>query len=129
MKWPPQWSTLLKRWVPCQFGAIGMEASRFVRTVNCITSRIPRRGGGRRLRQLAEPEPVPLVVVTGLVRDERVEIRSVLRLDTGPTPVGRRLKGTSAELLDEHGEVIERAPLRWMSTQASCGCGCVARGL
>jgi hypothetical protein len=78
---------------------------------------------GRRIGQLAEPDPVPLVVLTGIVREDQLEIRSVLRLVSGPTPVGRRVHGTVAELLDEQGDVLERAPLRWAALEATCG-GC-----
>ncbi len=78
---------------------------------------------GRRVRHLTEPDPVPLIVVTGRVRNDRVDVRSVLRLETGPTLAGERLPGIMVELLDEQGEVLERAPLRRMGAQASCGCG------
>jgi hypothetical protein len=78
---------------------------------------------GRRISQLAESDSVPLVVVSGHVRDDSVEIRSVLRLETGPAPSGEALRGTMVELLDELGGVLERAPLRRMAAQASCRCG------
>jgi hypothetical protein len=75
------------------------------------------------MRRVTEPDPVPLVVVTGVMRDDRIEIGSVLRLETGPTPGGERLEGTYVELLDGEGNRLERAPLRLMAVQASCGCG------
>lgn len=78
---------------------------------------------GRRVRQLTEPDPVPLIVVTGQLRDDRVDVGSVLRVETGSTLAGERLQGTMVELLDEQGEVLERAPLRRLAAQASCGCG------
>jgi hypothetical protein len=78
---------------------------------------------GRRIGQLAEPDPVPLVVVSGHIHDDRVNIRSVLRLETGSTTSGELLRGTMVELLNERGRVLERAPLRRMVSQASCGCG------
>ena len=59
-----------------------------------------------------EADRVPLVVVTGVIQDDRIEIRSVMRLEIGPTPGGERLEGTMIGLLDEAGEVLERAPLR-----------------
>lgn len=84
----------------------------------------PRPPWVRRRVQLMEPlEPVPLVVITGFVQGDRIDIRSVLRLETAPTPTGKHLGQTTAELLDEHEIVIERASLRWMAAQASCGCG------
>jgi hypothetical protein len=78
---------------------------------------------GRRVIQLAEPDPVAMIVLTGHIRDGQVDIRSVLRLKTGPTLVGERLHGIAVELLDAQGQVLGRAPLRRMMAQA-CGCGC-----
>jgi hypothetical protein len=78
---------------------------------------------GRRIRLLTEPDPEPLLVVTGHLRNGHVDFRSVLRLETGATPVGEPLQGLMVELLDEHGEVLERTPLRGITTEASCGCG------
>ena len=78
---------------------------------------------GRQMRRVPDPDPVPLVIVTGLIRDERIEIDSVLRLTTGPATGGTRLEGTSVELLDEQGNVLERSPLRKMNVWACCECG------
>lgn len=84
---------------------------------------------GRRLRLLAEPDPVPLVVLTGLLENDRLEFRSVLQLRTGPVASGCQVTGTIAELLDETGEVLERIPLLRVSLQAGgCGCGCGGGG-
>ncbi|MGH6636376.1 MAG: hypothetical protein ACRED0_09690 [Gammaproteobacteria bacterium] len=79
---------------------------------------------GRRVRELVQADSIPLVVVTGLLRDDRLEIRSVLCIQTGPTATGRQVLGTAVELLDEQGQVIERAPLLRVALHASCGCGC-----
>jgi len=65
-----------------------------------------------------------MIVLTGFIHDNRIEINSVLRLETGPTLSGERLRGTVVELLDGQGQVLGRAPLRRMVSQASCGCGC-----
>ena len=78
---------------------------------------------GRQMRRVPDPDPVPLVIVTGLIRDERIEIDSVLRLTTGPATGGTRPEGTSVELLDEQGNVLERSPLRKMNVWACCECG------
>jgi hypothetical protein len=68
-----------------------------------------------RMRQLAEPDPVPLVVLTGRVYDDEVEIHSVLRLQAGPASAGEPLRGTTVEMLNKRGEVLARAPLRRMA--------------
>jgi hypothetical protein len=81
------------------------------------------------MRRLAEPDPEPLIVVSGLLGDDdRIEIHSVLRLDTGPTPDGEPLGGVHAELLDERGAVLARAPVMGVAVQPSCGCGGGAGG-
>lgn len=72
---------------------------------------------------LAEPDPIPLIVVTGTLRDDHIEIRSLMRLETGPAAGGERIAGTFVELLDANYGVLQRVPLRRMATQASCGYG------
>ena len=78
---------------------------------------------GRRINVLVNPDPVRLVVVTGVLRDEKIDIRSVLRIETRPTQSGERIPGTFVELLDANFSVLQRVPLRRMITYASCGCG------
>lgn len=79
--------------------------------------------GGRRVHMVREPDPVRLIVVTGMLHADGIEIRSVMRLETGPTANGERIADTVVELLDANFGVLQRAPLRRMTTQASC-CGC-----
>lgn len=79
---------------------------------------------GPQIHRRAEPDPEPLVVLTGVVEDERVDVRSVLRLETGPIAAGQRLEGVFAELLDAEGVVLARAAMRRMATYAGGGCGC-----
>ena len=79
---------------------------------------------GRKVIQLEQPDPVAMIALTGFIHDNRVEINSVLRLETGPTLSGERLRGMVVELLDNQGQVLGRAALRRMASQASCGCGC-----
>jgi hypothetical protein len=79
---------------------------------------------GRQVHIMREPDPVRLIVVTGMLHADHIEIRSVMRLETGPTANGERIAGTFVELLDANAAVLQRAPLRRMATQASCGCGC-----
>jgi hypothetical protein len=84
----------------------------------------PGFGVGRRVREVAQPKPVPLVAVMGSLRDDELEIRSVLRIETGPVSVGHDVAGTAVELLDKQGEVMERASLRRVGLHPGCGCGC-----
>lgn len=77
---------------------------------------------GRQVHVVREPDPVWLIVVTGMLHDDHIEIRSVMRLETGPTASGERIAGAVVELLDANLGVLQRAPLRRMATQASCGC-------
>ena len=80
---------------------------------------------GPPVQQVIEQEPVALVVLTGVLHDEHIEVRSVLRLETGPTAAGARLEGVVAELLDEDGAVLERTAVRHLTTHAGgAGCGC-----
>jgi hypothetical protein len=75
------------------------------------------------VRTLADPDPVPLFVVTGLLKNDEVEIRNVFRLTTGPAASGRQVPKTSVELLDREGRVLARAPLLRVPLHA-CACGC-----
>lgn len=84
----------------------------------------PPPGVGRRIETLVRPDPVPLVILTGMLRDEELEVRSVLRLGGTPIGTGAAVRGARLELLDARGEVIDRAPLRSVAMQPSCGCGC-----
>jgi hypothetical protein len=77
----------------------------------------------RQIRLLREADPVRLIVVTGILHADHIEIRSVIRLITGPAANGERIEGTSVELLNANSEVVHRTSLRRMATQASCGCG------
>ncbi|MDP2621626.1 MAG: hypothetical protein Q8P46_15880 [Hyphomicrobiales bacterium] len=83
---------------------------------------------GRQVHFVREPDPVRLIVVTGMLHADHIEIRSVMRLETGPTANGERIPDTFVELLDANLNVLQRAPLRRMATQASCGCGCGCGG-
>lgn len=70
-----------------------------------------------------EPDPVRLIVVSGMLGEHDIEIRSVMRLETGPTANGQRIPGAFVELLDANMGVVSRTALRRLATQASCGCG------
>lgn len=83
---------------------------------------------GRRVHVVREPDPVRLLVVSGMLHADQIEIRSVLRLETGPTANGERIAGAFVELLDANYGVLQRVPLRSMATQANCGCGCGGDG-
>lgn len=83
---------------------------------------------GRQVHVVREPDPVRLIAITGMLHEDRIEIRSVLRLETGPTVNGERIPGAFVELLDANYSVLQRVPLRSMATQANCGCGCGGGG-
>ena len=74
-----------------------------------------------------EADPVQLIVVSGILHTDRIEILSVLRLVTGPTAHGERIAGAFVEVLNANAAVLQRVPLRRMATQA-CGCGCGGGG-
>ena len=78
---------------------------------------------GRRIHILQEPDPVRLIVVTGILDQNRIEVGSILRLQTGPVVSGHRIPGAFAEALDGNGAVLQRAAVRRLRTHA-CGCGC-----
>ncbi len=78
---------------------------------------------GRRVNVLVDPNPSRMIVVTGVLRDERIDVRSVLRLDTRSTQSGNRIPDTFVELRDANFRVLQRVPLRQMTLHASCGCG------
>ena len=81
----------------------------------------PWVGRAKYLRR--EPDPVRLIVVSGMLREHDIDIRSVMRLETGPTPNGERIPGAFVELLNANMGVVSRTALRRLTTQASCGCG------
>lgn len=112
----PQWVTAARNSLPPYF------EERFRDPIPHHIPDPPPPWVGRRVHELAEPAPVPLVIVTGLLRNDMLEIRSVLRVQTGPTAVGQRITGTTVELLDEQGQVIDRAPLLRVALHATCGC-------
>jgi len=81
------------------------------------------------LTRLFRPEPEPLVVLTGVVRDDRLEVNSLLRLETRAVATGTQVLGTTVELLNEDGIVIGQTPLRQIEGRAcGCGCGCTEQG-
>lgn len=78
---------------------------------------------GRRIHVLQEPDPVRLIVVTGILDQNRIEMGSVWRLRTGPVVSGQRISAAFAEALDGNGAVLQRTAVRLLRTHA-CGCGC-----
>ncbi len=80
---------------------------------------------GRSVHLLADPDPVPLIVLLGRVQDGVIDMQRVLRLETRSTATGQRLQGAIAEAIDSDGRIVARAPVRWHSAQAcgSCSCG------
>ena len=74
-----------------------------------------------------EADPVQLIVVSGILHADHIDILSVLRLVTGPTANGERIPGAFVEVLSANAVVLQRTPLRRMATQA-CGCGCGGGG-
>ena len=72
-----------------------------------------------------EVDPSPLISIIGVLHSEReLEITSVMRVETRPEPVGGRLSSLTAMLLDFEGQVIARAPVHELRSQAQdCGCG------
>ena len=83
---------------------------------------------GRRIPRTVEPDPVQLVS-PGSSTVKQIDVRSVLRLETGPTAAGERIERTTVELLDDDGNVAEqRVPLRRIATYAGRGCGCSGEG-
>lgn len=78
---------------------------------------------GQGLRLFGQSDPVPLIVLTGWLRDDRIEIRTVQRLRTRSTTVGNEIPGVTVQLLNEQGQVIERAPLLHIAMRASGGFG------
>jgi len=80
---------------------------------------------GRRIHILQEPDPVDLIVVTGILDQSRIEVGSLLRLQTGPSVSGQRIPSAFAESLDANGAVLQRAAVRRLRTHA---CGCTCRG-
>ena len=81
----------------------------------------PWVGRSKYLRR--EVDPVRLIAVSGVLLSDSIEIRSVIRLTTGPTSNGQRIPGAFVEVLDANLRVLQRTPLRRLTTRA-CGCGC-----
>ena len=77
----------------------------------------------RRFGDLANP-PARYFVLTGLLRDERIEVRSALRLETRMSSDAVAIQGAFAELLDGRGQTLERVPVVALPLQACGKCGC-----
>jgi hypothetical protein len=76
-----------------------------------------------RWKYLREVDPSPVISIIGVLYSEReLEVTSVMRVDTRPTPIGGRRSGLNAVLLDAEGKVIARAPVHELRSQADCGC-------
>jgi len=72
------------------------------------------------IHERIEVAPVPSIVVTGSLSDGRIDIRSVLRIDTNP---GTGAVGAERlEILGANGDVIGRGPLLH-SPVGACGSG------
>jgi hypothetical protein len=75
-----------------------------------------------------EVDPVPLISIIGVLHSEReLEITSVMRVETRPSPVAGRRSGLDAMLLDAEGNVLAQAPVHELRSQAG-GCGCGEHG-
>jgi hypothetical protein len=76
-------------------------------------------------KYLREVDPSPLISIIGVLHSEReLEITSVMRVETRPEPLGGRRSGLTAMLLNDEGQVIARAPVHELRSQAAdCGCG------
>lgn len=71
-----------------------------------------------------EVDPAPLISIIGVLHSEReLEVRSVMRVETRPAAIGGRRSGLDAMLLDGEGNVLARAPVHELRSQADCGCG------
>lgn len=86
------------------------------------------------VHEASRAELKPAIVVSGLLQDGKLEVRSVLRLDAF---VGGGIAGEERlEILDSNGEVVSAGALRHQPLSAcgngcgcghgasSCGCGC-----
>src|SRR5262249_39332027 len=80
------------------------------------------------LTRLVELDPEPLIVLTGIWRDNELDVRSMLRIETRAVTVGVPVHGTTVEVLDGEAKVIRRSPLRVVATRAACGCSCGCKG-
>jgi len=78
---------------------------------------------GRQIHFVPEPDPVRSIVVTGILDQHRIEVGSVLRVDTVPGSGARTVPDTFVEALDANNAVLQRTPLLRLRTHA-CGCGC-----
>lgn len=81
----------------------------------------------RRLFENIAVNPEPLIMITGFIKYDQIEIVSVIRLKTRPALTGKKLEGTVAELLDGNNKIIHRGVVQWMTGQP-CGCGCSGHG-
>jgi hypothetical protein len=73
-------------------------------------------------------EPGPLITVIGVLDfDGAVSVLSVVRVATRPLAGGEWATGLTAELLDAAGQVIAKAPVQAVASQAR-GCGCSGHG-
>lgn len=91
---------------------------------------IPDPGWDRRwFQDLADP-PVKYFVLTGLFLNERIEVRSALRLETRTSGGALAVEGAFAELLDGSGQTLERVPVVRLPLQAcgNCAPGCKCGG-
>ena len=71
-----------------------------------------------------EVDPQPLISIIGVLHSEReLEITSVMRVETRPASLEGKQSGLDAMLLDAEGNVLSRAPVRELRSQAGCGCG------
>lgn len=73
--------------------------------------------------------PEPLISIIGVMRSEReLEITSVMRLETGPVPVGGRPTEMTAALLGDQGETLAEVAVQELRSQAQGGYGCGGGG-
>jgi hypothetical protein len=78
-----------------------------------------------RWNYVREVEPMPLISIIGVLHSDReLEITSVMRVEARPEPIGGRESELTAMLLDAEGQVLARAPVHELRSQAdACGCG------
>ncbi len=82
---------------------------------------------GIRLFDRKEADLQRYLVITGFIRQDQVEIKSVLKIETRQSFSGRKLEGFTVELLNANNQVIQRSPLLNLVAHA-CGCGCSGEG-
>ena len=83
---------------------------------------VPDPGWDRRRDQELVAPLAPRFVISGIFRDEQIEVHSVLRLETRPSHGAIRLEGGFAELLDAHGQRLERVPIMRLPLHACRNC-------